>query len=533
MGQVFVQVALVGLVCFCEPGLYNAIVSMAGGIDDPELVATSNMIVYLTFSLSSILAPAIINRIGARWALTFGTVGYWVYVSSLYFYSSAQVGGWVVNLAAVAIGWCAGPLWTAQNALCLSYPTPETKGRYFAVFWIVFNLGGVVGGAISFATNFSSSASTASGSTFLFFIALMIGGSVLASTLVEPTKVKRPNGKPVEVASLPDWKEEALATLRLFRHREMLLLTPLFAYTGWFYPYQFSVFNAGLFNARTQGFNNIFYWGAQMLGSHWIGSFLDEAGVRKSVKAVQALKVLAVAITSTWLLGMYFNESRSLTSSRDIHVPDAGFEEVGVGAAGGASDSAQSVWELNQCAEPQAELTAGGDYALRLGWSGHVYGYSGMASGHSGVLPQDCWAAISLPLQRSQVGVAYRISFAAKDWEADGVQGAELIVQADGVDLLHVVPPFHGEFQRFSTVFQPFSALPGKQRSQAAEGIEAVSTNPVLRFSVGEGTVVVDDIKVEREGLDVFGDFWLSCGPLTLYIVWGFLDAFIQNYVCP
>ena len=226
--SVFVQVALVGLVCFCEPGLYNAIVSMAGGIDDPDLVATSNMIIYLTFSLSSILSPAIINRVGARWALTFGTLGYWMYVSSLYFYSSGQAGGWVVDLAAVAIGWCAGPLWTAQNALCLSYPTPETKGRYFAVFWIVFNLGGVVGGIISFATNYSSSASTASGSTFLLFIALMIGGSVLATTLVDPALVKRPNGTPVEVTALPDWKEEALATLRLFRHREMLLLTPLF-----------------------------------------------------------------------------------------------------------------------------------------------------------------------------------------------------------------------------------------------------------------------------------------------------------------
>ena len=320
--SVFVQVALVGLVCFCEPGLYNAIVSMAGGIDDPDLVATSNMIIYLTFSLSSILSPAIINRVGARWALTFGTLGYWMYVSSLYFYSSGQAGGWVVDLAAVAIGWCAGPLWTAQNALCLSYPTPETKGRYFAVFWIVFNLGGVVGGIISFATNYSSSASTASGSTFLLFIALMIGGSVLATTLVDPALVKRPNGTPVEVTALPDWKEEALATLRLFRHREMLLLTPLFVYTGWFYPYQFSVFNAGLFNARTQGFNNIFYWcasltlppsplmcsynstesgvrsrGAQMLGSHWIGSFLDEAGVRKSAKAVQALKVLSLSLS--------------------------------------------------------------------------------------------------------------------------------------------------------------------------------------------------------------------------------------------
>ena len=137
---------------------------------------------------------------------------------------------------------CAGPLWTAQNALCLSYPTPETKGRYFAVFWIVFNLGGVVGGVISFITNFSSSASTASGSTFLLFIMLMMGGSVLATTLVDPSLVKRPNGTPVAVSALPDWKDEAMATLKLFRNREMLLLTPLFAYTGWFYPYLLQAF---------------------------------------------------------------------------------------------------------------------------------------------------------------------------------------------------------------------------------------------------------------------------------------------------
>ena len=256
--SVFVQVALVGLVCFCEPGLYNAIVSMAGGIDNPDLVATSNMIIYLTFALSSLAAPAVINRVGARWALTLGTWGYWFYVGSLYFYSTGAVGGWAVDLAAVAIGWCAGPLWTAQNALCLSYPTAETKGRYFSVFWIVFNLGGVVGGCISFASNFSSSASTASGSTFILFIVLMMGGTVLATTLVDPANVRRPDGSPVVVTALPDWKEEAAATLRLFRHREMVLLTPLFVYTGFFYPYQFGVFNAGLFNARSQGFNNIF-----------------------------------------------------------------------------------------------------------------------------------------------------------------------------------------------------------------------------------------------------------------------------------
>ena len=43
--------------------------------------------------------------------------------------------------------------------------------------------------------------------------------------------------------------------------------------------------------------------------------------------------------------------------------------------------------------------------------------------------------------------------------------------------------------------------------------------------------MVLDSVKVVREGLDVFSDFWLACGPLALYITWGFLDAFIQNYV--
>ena len=132
---------------------------------------------------------------------------------------------------------------------------------------------------------------------------------------------------------------------------------------------------------------------------------------------------------------MYFNESRSLTSSRDIAVSDAGFEQAGVGGA--ASDGAQA-WELNQCAEPQSELTAGGSYALRIGWSGHVYQYSGAPSGGSAGVPEDCWAATALPLPRTGVGIAYRISFAAKDWEADGVSGAELVVQADGIELLQV-----------------------------------------------------------------------------------------------
>ena len=174
-----------------------------------------------------------------------------------------------------------------------------------------------------------------------------------------------------------------------------------------------------------------------MLGSHWIGSYLDEAGVRKSVKGTSALKVLAVTISATWLLAMYFNESRSLTSERDVPVGDGDFEALGLADEGGTTDGVEEAWELNDCAEAQAELTAAGAYALRLGWSGHVYHAEDSRQ-------EECWAAIALPLQRSAVGVAYRVSFKAKDWLADEVDGAELLVRGDGV-ITQTIPPI---FQR-------------------------------------------------------------------------------------
>jgi hypothetical protein len=99
--SVFAQVGLVGLVCFCGPGLYNAIVSMAGGIDEPALNARSNMLVYLSFGGASLLAPALMNAIGPRHALTAGTVGYWVYVGALYLYSRRLVGSSAVLVGAV------------------------------------------------------------------------------------------------------------------------------------------------------------------------------------------------------------------------------------------------------------------------------------------------------------------------------------------------------------------------------------------------------------------------------------------------
>jgi hypothetical protein len=66
-----------------------------------------------------------------------------------------NAGGFVIAAGAI-LGLCAGLLWTAQGSLMLAYPTEDQKGKFIGIFWSIFNLGGVVGAAVSFARNFDS-----------------------------------------------------------------------------------------------------------------------------------------------------------------------------------------------------------------------------------------------------------------------------------------------------------------------------------------------------------------------------------------
>jgi hypothetical protein len=38
----------------------------------------------------------------------------------------------------------------------MGYPTEGQKGRFVAIFWTIFNLGGVVGAGVTLAQNFHS-----------------------------------------------------------------------------------------------------------------------------------------------------------------------------------------------------------------------------------------------------------------------------------------------------------------------------------------------------------------------------------------
>ena len=139
------QLFLVALVCFLCPGMFNAVNGLGGGGQfDATTANNSNVAVYSTFSVVGFFAGSFANRLGIKLTLSCGGLGYFLYVASYLSYNHNQNAGFVI-FAGAFLGVCAGLLWTAQGAIMMSYPDEASKGRYISWFWMIFNLGAVIG----------------------------------------------------------------------------------------------------------------------------------------------------------------------------------------------------------------------------------------------------------------------------------------------------------------------------------------------------------------------------------------------------
>lgn len=142
------QLYLVSFVCFLCPGMFNAVSGLGGGGQiNTHDVNNANTALYSTFAVVGFFAGSIANRIGLRLTLSLGGFGYFLYVASLLSYNINENAGFLV-FAGALLGVCAGLLWCAQGAVMLSYPHEHEKGKYIAIFWVIFNLGGVIGSLV-------------------------------------------------------------------------------------------------------------------------------------------------------------------------------------------------------------------------------------------------------------------------------------------------------------------------------------------------------------------------------------------------
>lgn len=306
LNSALVQIYVVGFICFCCPGMFNALNGLGGaGQVDPTVANNSNVALYACFAVTGTFAGAVFNLLGPKVLMTGGGLTYSFYAIAQYAAGNSTHFDWMAILSGALLGVGAGLLWTAQGALMLAYPTEERKGTYISIFWFTFNMGGLFGGLLTFGINLHNESGNVSAGTYFTFCAIMALGALLALVLLQnPRDVIKENGERVVIlhkAQTP--VQEVRSLLELFLNKHMLLLIPLFVSSNWFYTYQFTAVNGYLFTARARGLNSALYWGSQMVAAFLIGKFLDSPRFGRRQRALLGLGLVTTIMTTAWILG--------------------------------------------------------------------------------------------------------------------------------------------------------------------------------------------------------------------------------------
>ncbi|KAF9016863.1 hypothetical protein BDZ89DRAFT_1075271 [Hymenopellis radicata] len=285
------QVSMLGFVCFMGPGLFNALNGLgAGGQVDSETNSNANTALYATFAAMAFFAGSVNNMLGPKLTLL-GSMGYCLYIGSyLAMNIHPNAGGFVVAAGAI-LGICAGLLWTAQGCLMMSYPTESQKGKFIAIFWSIFNLGGVVGAAVACGRNWHSTAGNVDNGTYIGFLILTLIGVSIPMAMADPDKMN----------SLGRYQDRIMGLWITLRTDPMILLlfpcsSPRTGSTRGSKPClkhfaEFSGFQRCFFTIRARSKQSL-STGSLPIGSVLIGLLLDRQSISRRLRAYSGWTVL-------------------------------------------------------------------------------------------------------------------------------------------------------------------------------------------------------------------------------------------------
>ncbi|KAJ1987638.1 hypothetical protein GGI25_004149 [Coemansia spiralis] len=99
------------------------------------------------------MAAAIVNLLRVRYTTLLSGITYALNSFSYIYYSKSRSSSFTIATGPI-LGIGAGILWSAQGMMMMAYPLERQEGRFISIFWIIFNLGSVVGGTALFAINY-------------------------------------------------------------------------------------------------------------------------------------------------------------------------------------------------------------------------------------------------------------------------------------------------------------------------------------------------------------------------------------------
>lgn len=199
----------------------------------------------------------------------------------------------------------------------ISYPNESQKGRYFAWFWGIFNMGAVIGGLIPLGQNIHVTTNkTVTDGTYIAFIILMFCGAVLAMMLCNANDIIRPDGTRVVLMKNPSWQSEFIGLYETIKFEPfVVLLFPMFWSSNWFTTYQVNSVNGARFDTRTKALNSVLYYMAQIVAAAIFGYSLDIERVRRTVRAKIVLAVLFVLTFAIWGGGYAYEKQYTRTKN--------------------------------------------------------------------------------------------------------------------------------------------------------------------------------------------------------------------------
>jgi MFS family permease len=128
------QILIACGVSFTAPGMWDALGGLgAGGAAEPYAVSAANALVYGLFSVVCVAAGAINNRIGFKYGLALGAIGYPLYGAGLYT-NNVSANTWFLLLGSALCGISAGFFWAAEAAIIIGYPSPGDRAFYLAIW---------------------------------------------------------------------------------------------------------------------------------------------------------------------------------------------------------------------------------------------------------------------------------------------------------------------------------------------------------------------------------------------------------------
>ncbi|UNI17570.1 hypothetical protein JDV02_003900 [Purpureocillium takamizusanense] len=324
------QILLISFICFCLPGMYNALTGLGGSGQVDSTVAANATVALLSTTAATALfiVGPIFSWVGPRICFLIGGWTYALYSGSLLSFNHNGNGAFVIASGAI-LGVGASFIWIVQGAIMTTYVSESQKGRAIAVFWVIFNLGGGIGSLASFGLNYDSKSGTVSSSTYVALMVVMLFGWCLGVFICNPSRIRLAQLHRAVETEKHTIKGAAMTAVRTVCKWRVACMLPLFFSANVFYSYQQNNVNGETFNIRTRSLNGALYWLAQMLGGLLIGLILDVPWLSRPNRARLGWATVFVTGMVIWGGGYQFQKWQDVRHAQG-HKQDIDYKEGGL-----------------------------------------------------------------------------------------------------------------------------------------------------------------------------------------------------------